>query len=94
MVSNTSRAECSRVTSPSDLVYSQFCSPSTFEERFFSPESCESGKVKPQQIFENTIAALFAMGGYSVVRLNGDEQLHNSKTKTEIGSVDLPALKY
>jgi len=70
-----------------------FCPLDVFKKRLLAPERCKEGKTKPQDIFENAVAWLLSLVGFSVLSLGGGyfERLKIPTTGVEIGSIDMIA---
>jgi hypothetical protein len=71
-----------------------FCSLETFKKRVLNPERCKEGKAKPQDIFENAVAWLLSLVGFSVLHIGKYfENLKIPETDVQIGSADILAYR-
>lgn len=75
------------VVEPFARLLSGFCSLDLFKQHLLNPELSK----KSARVFENAVAWLLSLMGYSVVLLGEYENLDISDTKYRVGSVDLIA---
>lgn len=70
-----------------------FCSLEDFKKRLLNPEQIRRGRMKTSEIFENAVAWLLSLVGFSVVQLKDFESLRVPETKYERGSIDMIAYR-
>lgn len=71
-----------------------FCSLEIFRERLLNPEKCIEDRTRPNTIFENAVAWLLSLVGFSVLPLGRRfERLKVPKTGYEVGSIDIIAYR-
>lgn len=79
---------------PFAKAFSAFCSLDVFKERLLNPERFVEGRKKPNTIFENAVAWLLSLVGFSVLPLGRDfEILRIPETGYQLGSVDIIAYR-
>lgn len=79
---------------PFGKALSAFCSMDVFKERLLNPERFVEGRTKPNIIFENAIAWLLSLVGFSVLHLGRNfETLRIPETGYQVGSIDIVAYR-
>jgi len=79
---------------PFAKVLNAFCSLDLFKERLLTPERFVEGRTKPNTVFENAVAWLLSIIGFSVVQLGRRfENLKIPETGYQVGSIDMIAYK-
>lgn len=70
-----------------------FCSLEDFKKQLLNPEKIVKGRMKINTIFENAVAWLLSLVGFSVAQLKDFETLRVPETKYERGSIDMIAYR-
>ena len=71
-----------------------FCSLDVFKERLLNPERFGKGRTKTNTVFENAVAWLLSLIGFSVLHLGRDfEILRIPESGAQVGSADIIAYR-
>ena len=88
------RVPLENAVEPFAKALSAFCSLDVFKERLLKPEQFVEGRKKPNTIFENAVAWLLSLIGFSVLQLGRPfEILKIPETGYQVGSVDIIAYR-
>jgi len=78
---------------PFAKVLTSFCSLEDFRRQLLHPEEMKKGRMKADRIFENAVAWLLSLTGFSIAQLRDFEKLRVPETKYERGSIDMIAYR-